>query len=262
MKISHQQQSHSLPSRLNHLNPPSKQRRKLPTLPLHPTDPLPNPLKKLLQEKNPALHQQKTSPTPKPKRNQLRHCPPPLNLTLIRRKQWTPSTPSWSPNSPVPYSALCGTFDTISSTTKRLEILSHLAKFYRTVIETTPSNLLQCVYLTINRIAPDYEGLELGIGEGLLVKAIAESSGRSVAQIKSELEKTGDLGDIAQVHANYMGFDFRNQKEHNRRCLNLLPLQFQEYSNPSKKSQQQQANLFSPRPIVLTSFSPNKRKLE
>jgi hypothetical protein len=55
------------------------------------------------------------------------------------------------------------------------------------------------VYLTINRIAPDYEGLELGIGESLLVKAIAESSGRSVQQVKNELEKTGDLGDIAQV---------------------------------------------------------------
>ena len=55
------------------------------------------------------------------------------------------------------------------------------------------------MYLTINRIAPDYEGLELGIGESLLVKAIAESSGRSVQQVKHDLEKTGDLGDIAQV---------------------------------------------------------------
>lgn len=95
---------------------------------------------------------------------------------------------------------MCATFDTISSTTKRLEILSHLTKFYRTVIEITPDNLLQTVYLTINRIAPDYEGVELGIGESLLVKAIAESSGRSVQQVKNELEKTGDLGDIAQVN--------------------------------------------------------------
>ena len=31
-----------------------------------------------------------------------------------------------------------------------------------------------------------------------MIKAIAESSGRSLAQIKSDLEKTGDLGDIAQ----------------------------------------------------------------
>jgi DNA ligase 1 len=109
------------------------------------------------------------------------------------------SKTTWAKDSPVPYSALCATFDTISSTTKRLEILSYLTQFFRTVIDTTPSNLLHCVYLTINRIAPDYEGIELGIGEGLLVKAIAESSGRSVAQIKTELENTGDLGDIAQV---------------------------------------------------------------
>jgi hypothetical protein len=30
-----------------------------------------------------------------------------------------------------------------------------------------------------------------------LIKAIAESAGRSVQQIKNELERTGDLGDIA-----------------------------------------------------------------
>ena len=100
------------------------------------------------------------------------------------------------------------------------------------MIEITPSNLLQCVYLTINRIAPDYEGLELGIGESLLVKAIAESSGRSVAQIKSELEKTGDLGDIAQVCVSIYRIDVRNRKVHNLRCLNLLPLPFPGYSNP------------------------------
>jgi hypothetical protein len=113
------------------------------------------------------------------------------------------------------------------------------------VIESTPSNLLQCVYLTINRIAPDYEGLELGIGESLLVKAIAESSGRSVAQIKSELEKTGDLGDIAQVYLSLYRIDLRNRKVLNLRCLNLLLSLFPGYSNPSKKSQQHQDNLYS-----------------
>ena len=30
-----------------------------------------------------------------------------------------------------------------------------------------------------------------------MIKAIAESAGRSVQQIKNELERTGDLGDIA-----------------------------------------------------------------
>jgi DNA ligase-1 len=135
---------------------------------------------------------------PKTKKKSAETMYPLFSQTYLSAN-WTPSKTSWAPGAPVPYSALCATFDTISGTTKRLEILSHLTKFYRTVIEITPDNLLQCVYLTINRIAPDYEGLELGIGESLLVKAIAESAGRSVAQVKSDLEKTGDLGDIAQV---------------------------------------------------------------
>lgn len=42
-------------------------------------------------------------------------------------------------------------------------------------------------------------GIELGIGETLLVKAIAESTGRSNAKIKEDLRKEGDLGKVAMV---------------------------------------------------------------
>jgi DNA ligase-1 len=50
------------------------------------------------------------------------------------------------------------------------------------------------------QLSPDYVGIELGIGESLLVKAIAESTGRSLALIKGELKKEGDLGLVAEVH--------------------------------------------------------------
>ena len=42
-------------------------------------------------------------------------------------------------------------------------------------------------------------GIELGIGEMLLVKAIGESTGRSNAKIKEDLRKEGDLGKVAMV---------------------------------------------------------------
>lgn len=42
-------------------------------------------------------------------------------------------------------------------------------------------------------------GIELGIGEMLLVKAIAESTGRATTKIKEDLRREGDLGKVAMV---------------------------------------------------------------
>lgn len=86
----------------------------------------------------------------------------------------------------------------IETTTKRLEISAYLTTFLGTVIDRTPSELLQTVYLCINRLCPDYEGLELGIGESLLIKAISGATGRKPDQIKAEYKKVGDLGTVAQ----------------------------------------------------------------
>jgi DNA ligase-1 len=48
-------------------------------------------------------------------------------------------------------------------------------------------------------LGPPYEGLELGIGESLIMKAVAEATGKSLASIKQEYNKLGDLGLVAQV---------------------------------------------------------------
>ncbi|SPO32068.1 probable CDC9 - DNA ligase I [Ustilago trichophora] len=104
---------------------------------------------------------------------------------------------AWKEGEPVPYAALAATFADIQATTKRLEITEILTQFLVRVIKRSPDNLLQVVYLCINRLCPDYEGLELGIGESLLIKAIAQSTGREVARIKKDLEAQGDLGLVA-----------------------------------------------------------------
>jgi DNA ligase-1 len=44
----------------------------------------------------------------------------------------------------------------------------------------TPNDLLPSVYMCLNRIAPAYEGKELGIGDMVLMKAISQTTGRSL----------------------------------------------------------------------------------
>jgi DNA ligase 1 len=65
----------------------------------------------------------------------------------------------------------------------RLKSIEILSNFLRSVIALTPEDLLHCIYLCLNRIAPAYEGIELGIGESLLMKAIAQATGKLFSQV-------------------------------------------------------------------------------
>lgn len=105
--------------------------------------------------------------------------------------------PDWKAGDPVPYAALCTTFSKIEMTTKRLEILAHCSLFLRQVLRLTPEDLLPTVLLMIGKLAADYAGIELGIGEALILKAIAESTGRNMKIIKEDQQKIGDLGLVA-----------------------------------------------------------------
>jgi DNA ligase-1 len=105
--------------------------------------------------------------------------------------------PDWKAGDPVPYAALCTTFSKIEMTTKRLEISAHCSLFLRQVLRLTPSDLLPTTLLMINKLAADYTGVELGIGESLIKKAISESTGRSLQHITSDHNEIGDLGLVA-----------------------------------------------------------------
>jgi DNA ligase-1 len=105
--------------------------------------------------------------------------------------------PDWKAGEPVPYAALCTTFSLIEMTTKRLIISAHCSLFLRQVLRLTPADLLPTVQLMINKLAADYAGIELGIGESLIMKAIGETTGRSLAVIKADQKEIGDLGLVA-----------------------------------------------------------------
>lgn len=88
----------------------------------------------------------------------------------------------WGKGERVPFMFVAKAIDAISSTTSgRVEILCNVL---RTVIDTTPGDLLPLLYLLSSDKIGD--GLDLGIGDGLIVKAIAEACGKTEAHITKQ----------------------------------------------------------------------------
>ncbi|CBN75600.1 conserved unknown protein [Ectocarpus siliculosus] len=112
---------------------------------------------------------------------------------------------SWKKGQPVPFSAVAEMFDRVEQTSKRLEIQEILRGFLCTVIALTPEDLVPCVYLACNQLAPSYEGMELGIGDMVLQKSIQGATGRSAKDIKAAAQKAGDLGEVAQHSTKSQG---------------------------------------------------------
>lgn len=104
----------------------------------------------------------------------------------------------WKQGEKTPYMALAKTMEAIENISARLKIIEILSNYFRSVIALTPQDLLPSVYLCLNKLAPAYEGIELGIADQTLMKAIAQSTGRTLAQIKADAQDTGDLGIVAE----------------------------------------------------------------
>jgi len=74
-----------------------------------------------------------------------------------------------------------------------------LANFFRCLLYYRPEDLVPAIYFVSNKVAPDYEESELGIGDATLISAMGEVFGRSPAQIKNDLYggESTDLGEVA-----------------------------------------------------------------
>jgi DNA ligase-1 len=87
-------------------------------------------------------------------------------------------------SSPVPYQELAKTLEKIEATSKRLEIQSILTKLLRRILQHCPQDLHSVIYLASNSLAPAYECIELGIGDSLLIDAIAQAYGTNKSKCK------------------------------------------------------------------------------
>jgi len=95
----------------------------------------------------------------------------------------------------VRYEQLAEVLEGIEATSKRLEMTDLLVK----LLKETPEEIVdKVVYLTQGKLYPDYVGIELGMAEKLVEKAISFASGRSEAEVESAYKRSGDLGLTAQ----------------------------------------------------------------
>ena len=89
------------------------------------------------------------------------------------------------------FSVLSDSLEKMELTTKRLKLTDILVE----LIKKTPTNRIsKVIYLIQGKIRPNFEGVELGIAEKLVIRAISKSSGTTIKKIESDYNDDGDLG--------------------------------------------------------------------
>ncbi len=93
-------------------------------------------------------------------------------------------------------SILARTFDRIEKVTSRTQLTLALVDLFR----KTPADIIdKVVYLIQGKLWPDWAGLpELGVGEKLLIKAIAKATRSRESEVESLYRRLGDLGRVAE----------------------------------------------------------------
>jgi len=74
-----------------------------------------------------------------------------------------------------------------------------LSNVFRTLLYSQPKDLVPTLYILINKVAPDFEDAELGVGDGGLIRAMCEVFGRSEVHMKNSIinGEAQDLGEVA-----------------------------------------------------------------
>ncbi|XP_028186713.1 DNA ligase 1-like isoform X3 [Glycine soja] len=165
------------------------------------------------------------------------------------------SITAWEKGQPVPFLFLCLVFDIISQESKRIVITDIVCNLLRTVMHCTPEDLVKVVYLSANRIAPAHEGVELGIGEASITKALAEAYGTNEAWIKTQYQKKGDLGLVAKESRSSqpMIMMFKPEVLTIRKVFNTFRLIAKEYG---KESQEKKKNHMKALLVSATDCEP------
>jgi len=94
------------------------------------------------------------------------------------------------------FKRLCAVFQHIEATTSGNKMRQICADFFKTVPKT---DMGMACHLMLGEIAPEYEGIPLGMADKMVVKAIVKAANKDEAKIKELLKKKGDIGLVAET---------------------------------------------------------------
>jgi DNA ligase-1 len=83
----------------------------------------------------------------------------------------------------------------IEGTTKRLEITAMLGEMFNAL---APDEIDKVCYLLLGKIYPDFVGIELGIADALIQRALSIASGLKIEIVSEVLKNEGDIGTCAE----------------------------------------------------------------
>ncbi len=92
------------------------------------------------------------------------------------------------------YKKLAELYESLSSTTKRLEKTEILSKFLKELEESDK----EVMYLLQGEIYPEYSEKKIGISNQLAIQAISKSTGIEKEKVVKEWKSIGDLGKVAE----------------------------------------------------------------
>lgn len=101
----------------------------------------------------------------------------------------------------LPFSLLTQVYEKVGNTkgenSKNIQ-KAYLANMFKELIRRSTDDLVRGYWLSIIKCGPEYERNELFIGKEILVKSVARSCGMSEKQVRDQVNKCGDLGEVAQ----------------------------------------------------------------
>ncbi len=100
------------------------------------------------------------------------------------------------PSPPMRFQDLAAFFERLEATSKRLAMFDILADLFR---HAAPDDIAPIIYMSQSRLLPAFHGLEIGMSDKLLTRALAEASQTALEEVLTHFKKSGDLGTTAEA---------------------------------------------------------------